>query len=74
MKQANREWVVFKNCCICLAACLLAAAGQSGCSRPPRPPTVMKAKDFLQRGISRYRHADLDGAIADFDKAIDMRP
>ncbi|HWX40148.1 MAG TPA: tetratricopeptide repeat protein, partial [Blastocatellia bacterium] len=34
--------------------------------------TPHSAKDYLDRGAARYSAGDLDGAIADFDKAIEI--
>ncbi len=36
--------------------------------------TVSEARSFRERGISAYRNGDLNGAIADFDQAIQLDP
>jgi curved DNA-binding protein CbpA len=36
--------------------------------------TVSEARSFRERGISAYRQGDLNGAIADFDQAIQLDP
>jgi tetratricopeptide (TPR) repeat protein len=36
--------------------------------------TVSEARSFRERGISAYRNGDLNGAITDFDQAIQLDP
>jgi curved DNA-binding protein CbpA len=36
--------------------------------------TVSEARSFRERGITAYRNGDLNGAIADFDQAIQLDP
>jgi tetratricopeptide (TPR) repeat protein len=36
--------------------------------------TISEARSFRERGISAYRNGDLNGAIADFDQAIQLDP
>src|SRR5215469_16537305 len=37
-----------------------------------RAQTPRAAQKYLERGVARYKAGDLDGAIADFDKAIEL--
>lgn len=41
---------------------------------PPLDLAVSDARSYLERGIFAYRKGDLDGAIADFDQAIQLDP
>jgi tetratricopeptide (TPR) repeat protein len=36
--------------------------------------TISEARSFRERGITAYRNGDLNGAIADFDQAIQLDP
>ena len=36
--------------------------------------TLRKAEDYYGRGLARQEKGDLEGAIADFDKAIEILP
>src|SRR4051812_46427930 len=36
--------------------------------------TLRKAEDYYQRGLVRYEKGDVEGAIADYSKAIEMYP
>jgi tetratricopeptide (TPR) repeat protein len=52
---------------------------ESGTARPAvvRPPldlTLTDARAYREHGIAAYRNGDLDGAIADFDQAIQLDP
>ena len=54
----------FRFCLILLLAFTAAAV---------RAQEPVSADDFSQRGISRFEKNDLDGAIADFSKAIELK-
>jgi tetratricopeptide (TPR) repeat protein len=41
---------------------------------PIEAPVSLDASSYLQRGLRRFRNANFDGAIADFDAVIDMEP
>src|SRR3982751_5329383 len=36
--------------------------------------TLRRAEDYYQRGLARYEKGDVEGAIADYSKAIEMYP
>ncbi|NJO52826.1 MAG: tetratricopeptide repeat protein [Leptolyngbyaceae cyanobacterium RM2_2_4] len=39
------------------------------------PPTASEeAETYFNRGLERYRQGDLEGAIADFNRAIELNP
>src|SRR5262245_36510043 len=37
-----------------------------------RLPRANSVEDFFNRGVARYQQGDLEGAIRDFDRAIDL--
>lgn len=37
-------------------------------------PQVTSAKDFFKSGVARLEKGDLDGAISDLTKAVDLEP
>jgi len=41
---------------------------------PIEAPVSLDASSYLQRGLRRFRNANFDGAIADFDAVIDLEP
>ena len=41
---------------------------------PPLDITLLDARAYREQGIIAYRNGDLDGAIADFDQAIQLDP
>jgi tetratricopeptide (TPR) repeat protein len=41
---------------------------------PPLDITLLDARAYREQGIVAYRNGDLDGAIADFDQAIQLDP
>ena len=41
---------------------------------PPLDLTLLDAKSYREQGIVAYRNGDLNGAIADFDQAIQLDP
>jgi curved DNA-binding protein CbpA/Tfp pilus assembly protein PilF len=48
-----------------------AAANDAG---PIEAPIALDAASYLQRGLRRFRNANFDGAIADFDAVIGLEP
>jgi hypothetical protein len=44
----------------------------TGCASPKRAGSLT-ATDYFERGIKKRRHHDLDGAAADFKKAIALK-
>jgi len=43
-------------------------------SSPTPPPDEQSIEDLVNRGIQKAKKGDLDGAIADFDRAIELNP
>src|SRR5262249_53978436 len=49
-----------------------ALSGLSGALAQTRSPRANSAEDFFQRGVARYQQGDLEGALRDFDRAIEI--
>jgi tetratricopeptide (TPR) repeat protein len=43
-------------------------------SPKPSPPAKDSDENFVNRGIEKAKNGDLDGALADFDRAIELNP
>jgi tetratricopeptide (TPR) repeat protein len=51
----------------------VAAAGLlAGALAQTRPPRANSTEEFFNRGVARYQKGDLEGAMRDFDRAIDI--
>lgn len=55
---------------ICVVTVLLSLFGAA----PAQDKEPETAGEYVQRGVVRSKKGDLDGAIADYDKAIALRP
>jgi tetratricopeptide (TPR) repeat protein len=55
-----------------LAIVAFARSGISGAPAQTRPPRANSAEDFFKRGVARYQQGDLEGALRDFDRAVDI--
>jgi len=55
-----------------LAIASLALSGLSGALAQTRSPRANSTEDFFNRGVARYLQGDLDGALRDFDRAIEI--
>src|SRR5262245_30790373 len=49
-----------------------ALSGLSGALAQTRSPRANSTEDFFNRGVARYQQGDLEGAMRDFDRAIDI--
>ncbi len=49
-----------------------ALPGLSGALAQTRSPRSNSTEDFFKRGVARYQQGDLEGAMRDFDRAIDI--
>jgi tetratricopeptide (TPR) repeat protein len=49
-----------------------ALPGLSGALAQTRSPRPNSTEDFFNRGVARYQKGDLEGAMRDFDRAIDI--
>jgi tetratricopeptide (TPR) repeat protein len=61
-KELNMNYA---NRFLLLAAIVLTTATTAFCD---------KAEDIVNRGLAKQRKGDLDGAIADYTKAIELKP
>ena len=50
------------------------SGGQSGAAESSSPASEQSVEDLVNRGIEKAKKGDLDGAIADFDHAIELNP
>src|SRR5262249_61400513 len=55
-----------------LAIASLALSGLSGALAQTRSPRPNSTEDFFNRGVARYQQGDLEGAMRDFDRAIEI--
>ncbi|HEV2666090.1 MAG TPA: tetratricopeptide repeat protein, partial [Blastocatellia bacterium] len=55
-----------------LAIVSFALPGLSGALAQTRLPRSNSTEDFFKRGVARYLQGDLEGAMRDFDRAIDL--
>jgi len=53
---------------------LVAVNIQDVTEKSPSPATEESGEDLVNRGIEKGKNGDLDGAIADFDRAIELNP
>src|SRR5262249_12761431 len=49
-----------------------ALSGLSGALAQTRSPLANSTEDFFKRGVARYQQCDLEGAMRDFDRAIEI--
>src|SRR5262245_12293971 len=49
-----------------------ALSGLSCALAQTRAPRANATEDFFNRGVARYQQGDLEGAMRDFDRAIDI--
>jgi tetratricopeptide (TPR) repeat protein len=50
----------------------IALPGLSGALAQSRQPRANSTEDFFKRGVDRYQQGDLEGAMRDFDQAVDI--
>ena len=55
-----------------LAIAAFALPGLSGALAQTRSPRANSVEDFFNRGVARYQQGDLEGALRDFDRAIEI--
>src|SRR5262245_29551184 len=55
-----------------LAIASLALSGLSGALAQTRSPRANSTEDYFNRGVARYQQGDLEGAMRDFDRAIEI--
>jgi len=55
-----------------LVIALFALPGLSGALAQTRSPRANSTEDFFNRGVARYQQGDLEGALRDFDRAIEI--
>src|SRR5262245_28126557 len=49
-----------------------AISGLSGAPAQTGSPRANSTEDYFKRGVARYQQGDLEGAMSDFDRAIDI--
>jgi hypothetical protein len=55
-----------------LAIVAIALPDLSGALAQTRSPRANSTEDFFNRGVARYQKGDLEGAMLDLDRAIDI--
>src|SRR5262245_31899043 len=51
---------------------VIASFALSGAAAQTRSPRANSTEDYFKRGVTRYQQGDLEGAMSDFDRAIDI--
>lgn len=57
--------------CRLLALSLLSFAG---CQSSPTPPPTLTVEGYIREGITKFDQEDYDGAMADYNRALALRP
>src|SRR5215470_1103542 len=55
-----------------LTIATFALPGLSSALAQTGPPRANSTEDFFNRGVARYQQGDLEGAMRDFDRAVDI--